>query len=531
MAKPAFRFEDVGKGEPIVLGGKYRLLGHLGSGGMATVYRAVHADTGGAVAVKIMHRPGKEALDTTSSADEANDLLRRFQREARLAGSVDTEHIVRVYDAGLDDATDSPYMVMELLHGEDVASLIRRLGPLREDLALRITAQTAIGLAKAHHVGVVHRDIKPSNLFLSAAEYGRCTLKLLDFGIAKSTGTALLDAHDSRTLTQTGMMLGSPHYMSPEQVMGARTIDARTDIWSLGVVLFKALTARTPNDDCDTMGHIIVQVVSEDAPSVQDFAPWVSPAVAAIVRRALARKAADRYQTAEEMFEALRELLKDGWDLNAAMFTPMTDDERGVIRSRRPAPAAPLEGDATRIVPLDANIADVPGRGYGGARLRNAALVTAALLGVGAAAWLATHRVTPPVPAQMPVAVSASVGQAPQPIQPRVMTAEVSIVPASSVVDVDGVATVVANGTIVIDGTLGTVRRVHVVDGPRETTVEVILTSAGARPNRVVLEAPAAPAPARSVGVRRPVHPSTAPSASTTSPPVNKRPDFQQTFE
>ena len=166
-----------------LIGGKYRVVQLLGKGGMATVHLAVNVATGRKVAVKLMAVRAEDAEDPELRAQ----LVARFQREAKLAGTVETRHIVRVYDAGLDDATGAPYMVMELLEGEDLNARIRREGPLRPQLALRIVAQACLGLMKAHEAGVIHRDIKPSNVFLSRDEFGMVVVKILDFGIAKGT--------------------------------------------------------------------------------------------------------------------------------------------------------------------------------------------------------------------------------------------------------------------------------------------------------------------------------------------------------
>ena len=218
-----------------VIAGKYRITELIGQGGMGTVFEAVHSGTGSRVAIKLI-----------VSKDIKEEVFVRFQREARAAGTIDSRHIVRVFDMGTDEASGSPYMVMERLFGEDLSQLMRRTGPLSPTMSCALIAQAALGLAKAHESGIVHRDIKPANLFLHDGEQGEVVMKILDFGIAKVL-MDVMQRSEEGGLTRTGSMLGSPHYMSPEQAQGLRTIDQRSDIWSLGVVLYKTLTGQTPH--------------------------------------------------------------------------------------------------------------------------------------------------------------------------------------------------------------------------------------------------------------------------------------------
>ncbi|HTN88848.1 MAG TPA: serine/threonine-protein kinase, partial [Sorangium sp.] len=236
------REQEIGRGRhlpwgklPLVdgttLNGRYTLGRLLGKGGMGAVYEAVDVALQRRVAVK----------DIAPELAHGRSALGRFEREAKAASAVQTEHIVRVLDAGVDRETGSPFLVMELLRGEDLAELLDRLGPLPPGLALRIVAQACVGLQKAHAAGVLHRDIKPANLFLARREEGGgIVVKLLDFGVAK-----IRPVHDPRRdttgLTRSGHVLGTPRYMSPEQARGIKDVDHRTDLWSLGVVLYRAL--------------------------------------------------------------------------------------------------------------------------------------------------------------------------------------------------------------------------------------------------------------------------------------------------
>ncbi|MCH2107936.1 MAG: serine/threonine protein kinase [Polyangiaceae bacterium] len=179
--------------------GRYKVLKELGAGGMGKVYEAEHTATGRRVGVKIL---------LNASLNARKDLRTRFEREARTAATIDTKHICEIIDSGVDPKTNYPYLVMELMRGEDCMQLIRRVGPVAPDVALRIVAQTCVGLKKAHQAGVVHRDIKPANIFLAERDEGEVTVKLLDFGIAK----LLMDdtSPEQMQLTQTGVVMGYP---------------------------------------------------------------------------------------------------------------------------------------------------------------------------------------------------------------------------------------------------------------------------------------------------------------------------------
>jgi serine/threonine-protein kinase len=304
-----------------VLDGKYEILDQIGEGGMGAVFEAEHVDTKRRVAVKVI-------LAEDLKKKKAH--VRRFHREARAAGSIETQHIAQVIDTGTD-ADERPYMVMELMKGRDLAQVLRDVGTLQPDVAVAIAAQACRGLARAHEVGVIHRDIKPGNVFLAEKDK-KITVKLCDFGIAKLDADMLQSFHES-TLTKTGALLGSPLYMSPEQARGKREIDARADVWSIGIVLYRMLAGRAPFQDVEALGDLIITICSTPVPPIQDFAPWVSPRVAEVLHRALRLRPDERYQSAEEMDRALTSLLPST-DILPDMIRPVDESAKGDVKSR-----------------------------------------------------------------------------------------------------------------------------------------------------------------------------------------------------
>jgi len=281
-----------------IIGEKYRLEQSIGTGGMGEVFQARHLVTGRAVAVKLLYeqRPANEAA--------ASD---RFRHEAYAAGTLDAEHIVQVFDAGTDRATRRRYLVMELLHGESLHDLIKRIGPLPPDLAFCIVGQAALGLSKAHAAGVVHRDVKPANIFLSL-EADEVIVKVLDFGIAK---VKELDEQNDASQPESEAIVGSPHYMSPEQAQGLPSLDHRSDLFSLGAVLYRLLSGQTPHPAADTLVRLMYAICSESARPVNEAAPWVPPEMVAVVSRAIAISPSLRFQSAGEMAHAIASIIGD----------------------------------------------------------------------------------------------------------------------------------------------------------------------------------------------------------------------------
>lgn len=475
--------------------GKYRITRELGAGAMGSVYEAEHTATGRRVALKVI-----------SSAQLTRDALTvgRFQREARAAGAIDTQHITQVLDAGIDRSENVPFLVMEYLTGEDLSHVIKRLGPIAPDLALRIVAQTCLGLQKAHEANVIHRDIKPANIFLARRDAGEIIVKILDFGIAKVKMDQASDTSESNGLTQTGSMIGSPLYMSPEQARGNKDIDHRADIWSLGVVLYQALSGRTPYQHITALGQLIIAICSEWPPHIQQFAPWVPPEVAAIVHRALRHNPDERYQSASEMFAAIRLLLPNGWSIAQDRIVPLDDTARGQAARRfsltnELASAATMQplihqgaGTTGALTQSQPSIPPPPPAARAPLILSAGALVIATLMG----GYALTHRNAPP-PA--PVTIAPATPQptlaptptpvaTPAPVDTSLRRVKVVVIPDDALIDVEGKRVTVKKGDFLeITGTLGSVHRVHLQKGKSESDTDVIITLDGASPPKVEL--------------------------------------------
>jgi serine/threonine protein kinase len=254
-----------------VLASRYRLDRLLGEGAMGVVYAGVDVE-GRPCAIKLL-------LDPRASR-ASQEMLARFVREGRIPAELASPHVARVLDLAVDPALQVPFIVMELLRGEDLQNLSGRLGPLEPELAVRLILQAARGLSEAHARGIVHRDIKPANLFLHDPGDGALVVKVADFGIAKS-----LFGNDE--LTHTGRAMGTPYYMSPEQAKNAKRVDARADVWSLAMTLYTLLVGRPAFATAASFTEIVIALTSGAVEPIQKMAPWVAPELARIVHGAL----------------------------------------------------------------------------------------------------------------------------------------------------------------------------------------------------------------------------------------------------
>lgn len=289
--------EDSFEGQ--IVGGKYRVGALVGSGGMGTVWLGQHIGLGTRVAIKFI-RP---------QFAERPDARRRFEIEARAAASVESKHAVKVYDYGLNDQ-GLPYIVMEYLEGESLSELLIREGPMSAEMTAKVIGQAAKALTKAHAANIVHRDLKPDNIFLATnvetadTEGLPFVVKLVDFGIAKMLDVDREGAKGLKGPTQEGSVIGTPNFMSPEQLTVGGAPGPLTDIWSLGACAFAAFTARIPFEG-DVLGDIVLKVCVEPLPLPSKLNPNVPEGVDAWFLRACHREPAKRFQTVQEMADSL----------------------------------------------------------------------------------------------------------------------------------------------------------------------------------------------------------------------------------
>ena len=267
-----------------VLGGKYALGAKLGAGGMGMVFEATDPN-GRAVAVKtLLVGPGASIAAAETRA--------RFDREIETTARLQHKNVLTLLDHGVDDATGAPYLVMPRMRGEDLAQLLARVKLIEPSVAVPLVIQACRGVAAGHAAGIIHRDLKPSNLFLEE-EDGLVVVKVSDFGLAKVQDAGI----DS--LTNSGAVMGTPHYMSPEQAQDAKRVDARTDVYSLGMVLYHCLTGGPAfTSQGSFMGFLVGQTAVKP---VQQSAPWVPPDLARAVHAAVLRAADARWPDLGEL--------------------------------------------------------------------------------------------------------------------------------------------------------------------------------------------------------------------------------------
>jgi serine/threonine-protein kinase len=281
----------------ITLSGRYLVKRKLGQGGMGAVYEATHTEIGGRYAVKVL-------LEKYAQRDA---IVKRLKQEAQLATSLDHEHIIRVTDFG-NTEDGRTFVVMEYLEGESLAELLSRETKLPEQRILRIASQTASALAAAHHKGIVHRDIKPENVFLLKRKE-LDFVKVVDFGISKNLRQSDEQEEQVR-LTQTGMVLGTPLYMSPEQARGDDDLDARVDVYALGIIMYETAAGRVPFAGTNYLS-VISQVLNNHPTPLRELRPELSEEFEAIVSKAMAKDREHRYASANAMLADLNALLED----------------------------------------------------------------------------------------------------------------------------------------------------------------------------------------------------------------------------
>ena len=421
MPEPPTR--DLGIRPGDVIAGKYRVSRVLGAGAMGLVVAAHHVQLDTKVAIKLL-------LPELLANDEA---VARFAREARAVAKLTTEHVARVLDVGTLE-TGVPFMVMEYLEGQDLAARLDTAGALPVEEAVDFIVQTCVALAEAHGHGIVHRDLKPANLFCIRRPDGQLSIKVLDFGISKLTVPGAAASPASFSVTKQFDVIGSPLYMSPEQMKASRHADAQSDIWALGVILYQLLAADVPfTGESET--DIAINVASKPPRPLRGFRPDVPPRLEAVILKCLEKDRADRYRNVADLASELAPFAPTrAWGAIERIAGTIETARQSVTGLSAPAstpppageidvnldPLAPPmpEGDRGAITLLGQS--KQPGSHAGGLASGRAGLVGAGLLGLlvigGAAVFLVRTASTSPQDA--PTATRSSAAPPPAPAAP-----------------------------------------------------------------------------------------------------------------
>lgn len=350
-----------------VIDAKYRIVGAIGEGGMSSIYEAEHLGLDRRVALKVLH-PGL--------ADDP-EAIARLQQEARVVSTIDHPHLCEVFDIGRT-AEGSHFLVMELLIGETLAERLKSDGPMPFHELAPLMRQVLAALAAAHQKGILHRDLKPENVFIEARRVGHAAggktthrAKLLDFGISKSMS---YDPFDDQRLTHSGMVMGTPYYMAPEQARGDSSLDQRVDLWAVGVVMYEALAGRRPFV-ATNYNALLVKILTSRPRPLQKLVRGLPDDVTALVDRALSKLREDRFQSAEEFIRAIEaiEARRPGSDaLAPTMMYRRPDPPEGAAPARPSVDWAQAIEDPSTFVDdeLSPEVAQLPrGTGASGRRI------------------------------------------------------------------------------------------------------------------------------------------------------------------
>ncbi|MCS6899820.1 MAG: protein kinase [Myxococcales bacterium] len=495
-----------------VLAGKYELVRTLGEGGMGAVYEA-RTSQGESFACKVI-RP-----DLVGSNPDA---MRRLMREARTSMRLVSPHVVRVIEVDNDMTLGLPFILMELLQGFDLSTLLASQGPLSPPAACRLFIDACRGLAVAHHEGVIHRDIKPANLFLhqTGGPGAPLVVKVCDFGIAKQTDSEAY-GNMSTELTRTGGLLGSPLYMSPEQARNAKTVDARTDIWSLSLSLYEALTGQKAWQGFHSPGELVLAICTQEIRPIQDIAPWIPPGLAEVVHRGMQRDPSQRYASVEEMAQALEPYAASCPVLTLEAL-PLSQHQREVIAERSPLSHRAAVSDATADSTRDVLPRSIPSKPSFAIPAAVLAFAAAALLG---GAWMTRSSESRESLAATPT-LPVSAEKQPVPTTPTVipvsdLVVRIPVSPPQAVVTVQGKPQGLQDGAIELNGKPGDRFQVTIeVDGLRRE-VQVILTSDG-KAIPPSLEGPSRPTKAAAKSASTPL---TSPNATQNTKTTPTKPD------
>jgi eukaryotic-like serine/threonine-protein kinase len=388
-----------------ILAGKYRVERVLGIGGMGVVVAAHHIQLDEKVALKFLL---PDALHNAQA-------VARFVREARAAVKIKNEHVARVSDVGTLP-NGAPYMVMEYLDGGDLAAWIQERGALPVEQAVEFVLQACVAVADAHALGIVHRDLKPANLFCARRTDGQLSIKVLDFGISKMTQ---LGGSGPSAMTNTTALMGSPLYMSPEQMRSAKDVNPQTDLWAIGTILFELLTGKPPFLG-ESLPELVLRITNDPPPSLRSFRPEVPAALEAVILRCLEKDRQRRYPNVAELALALLPFAPKRGKASVERISGIIQ-AAGLSQSALALPASPLtEGTVASAgtAPPLSQTAGVPGasprRGAG------VAVVIAGLLVVGGAGIVVARRgaarsVDSSAPTAPPAASALAVSRPPPP--------------------------------------------------------------------------------------------------------------------
>jgi serine/threonine-protein kinase len=359
-----------------VIAGKYRIQRQIAEGGNGIVVEAMHLALRQPVAIKYL-KPGPRA---------SSDIVERFEREGRLAAQLTSEHVVRVHDVGeLGDG--SPFMVMELLKGRDLGKVLVESGPLPIPRAVDYVLQTCDALAQAHALDIVHRDIKPENLILAERASNTPIVKVIDFGISKAAPGRDRDGHWVRE-TSRNDRLGTPIYMSPEQLRSSSEVDARTDIWSLGVMLHEFLTQALPFNG-DDLPQLCTNILLLSPMRLRDMRPGAPPELEAIILKCLEKSPDQRFRNVAELAQELAPFGPPGSQERAARIKDVLRVAGMSIR-----PAAPRPGSLDAVAIRDLVAPSLERTEWRRPRRRGIAIFVGAVLATGALAALLSFRRT-----------------------------------------------------------------------------------------------------------------------------------------